>query len=529
MSTTAPGQDALPMAVTDNGPTPEAAKGYRRRRSGSNVKSAALASGIPIAYAWLFAVCMSGIAVFYCLVNPYQKTPELLALSTLVYSLASLPMALFLFRGRRYQVPAFEAHCLFLAFCFGFAGYVPIPESSNQVLGIKESDLVKAELCALLGVTALLLGYYVIGTRLVRHVRRFGIRRTMEVGRIEWLAWGACLTGIAFQLAGKKLGLSVLSQFVGMGFTLGFFGLLVLGFQGGLSFLSLCCLVGGLLPWFLVYRSGLNAGQLAGVVTLTCWMGLIILRAKGHVPVPLFLGAIAFFLALQPVKFYVRELAWKEGLDLGPVQTIQAYRDGFLDYYGSVRAFWQKSGTTFQDSFTRVNHLSTTAAIIRDTPDREPFIRGASYYPLLIKFIPRVIWPNKPEERFGNDWARRYGYLNENDFDTSFNLAWLPEMYMNFGWGGVAAIMLLVGVLFRFLWRWLMENPVSALHYIIAICLAQSLVFTESNMSLMLGGVFVFIIFLWLLGLLLSALGLYVQQPAAAAGQSVALPSRANL
>jgi hypothetical protein len=147
---------------------------------------------------------------------------------------------------------------------------------------------------------------------------------------------------------------------------------------------------------------------------------------------------------------------------------------------------------------SRINHLVTMAAIVRDTPARLPFIHGDSYRPLLTKWIPRALWPGKPEERLGNGWAQRYGFLGEHDSGTSYNLPWEPEMFMNFGWPGVVGISFLLGVGYRLLWRRCMAQPETAIQYAIGLTLAQTLVFTESNFSLQVGTVVILGILLWI-------------------------------
>jgi hypothetical protein len=290
-------------------------------------------------------------------------------------------------------------------------------------------------------------------------------------------------------------------------YRLGFFGLLTLAMSKQVGIVSQIAVFVFLLPMALLLGSGLSNGQLAGVVTMVGWVSLVVMRTKKRVPVELLIGAFLFFLIFQPVKFYVREIAWTEGVDLGPIQTIKMYVQGFRETYGSANGLFKGHSDTLNNSFTRINHLATTAAIIRDTPSQQPFILGSSYLPLLTKWIPRVIWPNKPEERFGNEWARQYGYLGQNDTVTSFNLPWLPETYMNFGWYGIVGIMLLIGILYRYLWVILMENSQIPVGYTVALVVAQSLVFSESNFSLQVGSLIIFAVVLWFLSVFLTLAG----------------------
>jgi hypothetical protein len=280
-----------------------------------------------------------------------------------------------------------------------------------------------------------------------------------------------------------------------------------------------------IVPVEVLINSGLNNGQLAGVVTLACWVSLVILRIWRRISLLLLAGAFVFFIILQPVKFYVRDLSWNQGVAMGPVDTMEAYATGFQQVYGTSKAMINDSKDNFENSFARINHLATTASIIRDTPNPQPYQMGATYMPLFTKWIPRMFWPDKPVEGTGHEWAMRYGYLGEEDSGTSFNLPWLPEMYMNFGWPGVFGLMFLLGIIFRLLWSWLMGSAGRPLEYAVAIVFAQSLVFAESNFSLMFGGIIVFAIILVLLLLMARLLGFY-ETPAVSARRAGTQPSR---
>lgn len=87
------------------------------------------------------------------------------------------------------------------------------------------------------------------------------------------------------------------------------------------------------------------------------------------------------------------------------------------------RSDWLNVKTNVTSSAVGDGRADDTAALDRGA------VGKTIYLPLLTKMIPRSLWPNKPDERFGNDWARRYGYLRD-DYSTSYNLPWLPEQYM---------------------------------------------------------------------------------------------------
>lgn len=480
---------------------PETDKSARRptRRRGAAAASGQ-SNSIPSYYAFLFAVGMLLLIGYYVLVNPNHKPARTLELAALVMGLGSVPAWWFLKRGTLSQVPVLEAHCMFYALCFGLPGVLPLPEMTSA-MSVDETDMQRALLGTSLGLLALLAGYYWAGSKIASGLRPLNPGQGISLDTLEWLGWGGCVGGIFLDYFGTHFTVANLTgQIAGKIYTLGFYLLLLLALGKQASGITRMIVFLVLLPLVFFLHSGISNGQLAGVVTLLCWISMAIMRTRKRIPVELLVFAFLFFIVLQPVKFYVRELAWGEGVALGPIQTVQAYMDGFMNTYGSVGELAASKNDTFEQSFSRINHLSTTAAIMRDTPALHPYIWGGSYLPLLTKMIPRFLWPDKPDESFGNSWTHRYGYLGENDSSTSFNLPWLPEMYMNFGWFGIIGVMFLLGLLYRCLWVWLMGQATTTIAYVIALVFSQSMIISESNLSMQLGGLIILSVMLWLFG-----------------------------
>jgi hypothetical protein len=64
-------------------------------------------------------------------------------------------------------------------------------------------------------------------------------------------------------------------------------------------------------------------------------------------------------------------------------------------------------------------------------------------------FIPHVIWPNKPNINFGNQYAHTVGMLGSDDYTTGISFGMFSEAYYIAGWFGLlVAIPLLVGAMF---------------------------------------------------------------------------------
>lgn len=470
-------------------------------------------TSIPKHYSYLYVFGLLALILYFDISDPNNGNSTTLFLASSVMVITCLPMAVFLFRGKIYQVPALESHCLFYAMSFGFAGFLPVPAMGGAGT-ITEAMMDVALINTFIGLVALLVGYYFAGPKLLKKVQPMNIDLGFSLATLEKLAWLASVScAILAVLAGHFKSLELVGQIALFTYALSFYLLLVLALDKKISPTSRLGVFGLLLPYQILFNSGLGGGQLAGLVILLCWLSLVILRCWRHIPVYLLAGAFLFFIIFQPVKMHVRNMVSETGANLGPAAMIKAYTEGFFETYGSSRDMIANGKDNFDDSFERVNHLALFSAIIRDTPSSQPYLYGQTYIPLLTKPIPRLIWPGKPKEILGNTWAVKYGFLSDLDSGTSFNLPWLPEMYMNGGVVGVVVVMFLLGILFRYLWIHLMNASIGVATYAVALVFAQSLVFVESNLSMMLGGVIMFAMFLWVLFKILAYFKLYSPPP----------------
>lgn len=110
----------------------------------------------------------------------------------------------------------------------------------------------------------------------------------------------------------------------------------------------------------------------------------------------------------------VRSRNWSEG-----------YLSGVGDPFGSATLVWQVF------------------------PDREPFRHGQTLLVTLLGFIPRAVWPDKPVG-IGKDITRYYvGPFYQPVEGYSVTVTLPADLYVNFGWPGIAIGGLLIGIAFR--------------------------------------------------------------------------------
>jgi len=137
----------------------------------------------------------------------------------------------------------------------------------------------------------------------------------------------------------------------------------------------------------------------------------------------------------------------------------------------------------------RFDLTHTFAFIIDYTPSQVPYLAGQSYQDLLWKAVPRVLYPAKPVENWGNELGHRFGWLAPDDDDTTVNLPQMIELYLNFGPVGIPLGMFAIGLIYAGLIRLLYRDR-SAVQGLITIFIMSMLFNIESNFSLVFGGLF---------------------------------------
>jgi hypothetical protein len=83
--------------------------------------------------------------------------------------------------------------------------------------------------------------------------------------------------------------------------------------------------------------------------------------------------------------------------------------------------------------------------IVNGTEKGVPFQDGYTLTPILAAFIPRLIWPDKPDVPTGRLVNKAFTFAEQEE--TYISPSHIGEMYWNFGWAGVLVGMTVVGAL----------------------------------------------------------------------------------
>jgi hypothetical protein len=123
-----------------------------------------------------------------------------------------------------------------------------------------------------------------------------------------------------------------------------------------------------------------------------------------------------------------------------------------LQEYEDLQA--QQQLTTRQTVLSRATTLNQLSQVGRVVAE-EGFLDGQTLEYLGYAFIPRFIWPEKPVIAKGSWFALRIGQANvsaDGQIQNSVNMTIPGELYLNFGWVGVVAGLLILGALLAVLW-----------------------------------------------------------------------------
>lgn len=136
----------------------------------------------------------------------------------------------------------------------------------------------------------------------------------------------------------------------------------------------------------------------------------------------------------------------------------------------------------------RIALVSTLQRVVELTPHTVPFWGGATFANLVTNPVPRFLWHDKPKEVMGQTFGHRYRLIDDRDMNTSMNLPWLIEFYVNFGLPGVFIGMALAGGMMAALEWLLLRDALPDVQIVAGWALVFPLTYQASNVSLMLGG-----------------------------------------
>lgn len=154
-----------------------------------------------------------------------------------------------------------------------------------------------------------------------------------------------------------------------------------------------------------------------------------------------FLFILGFSVLFNPVKMDYRQIDFSGKSVFYRVQVIQEL---IVDNKQSENIESEEEKNTF---WRLTYPMSAISMAQEKTPTKVPYWEGESYLNLIYKFIPRIIWRDKPKEEMGQLFGHRYEILDKWNFTTSMNTPLITEGYINFGFFGFFGIFILMSYL----------------------------------------------------------------------------------
>jgi hypothetical protein len=181
--------------------------------------------------------------------------------------------------------------------------------------------------------------------------------------------------------------------------------------------------------------------MLAGVLMI---MTIVLVDAK--IPKWWLLGALVFVIVVFPIfQAYRTEIHGNRGIartavvqNLGKIFALTlSAEDRVNSGLDRAQTFWERSSL-----------LGSVDMIVTKTGNGVAYQQGHTLTPLIATFIPKILWPDKPDVATGQLVNHEF-HVTDGD-DVYISPSTLGELYWNFGWTGVIGGMCLIGGILGF-------------------------------------------------------------------------------
>jgi hypothetical protein len=440
--------------------------------------------------AWL-VIWIAGALVSWCYASSDTDCEQAKLISATTMIVAALP----LFRHLRNGEPAFPLYALnTLYYAVGFAmGSFFTPSQEKYRVDFEPSNLLFGTCICLLAVCSQIAGY-----RLARgnigssHSHASTIAR-LSLTQLRTCGWCLLVLGHASLFFPSIANVPSFGQFTKLSGLAGASVLFYCALSSGMSQQYRMVLFGVIFP--LVVWTGLLTGSIAEGLRYIM-LGILVAAAVRRYRVAGYcaLAGIALYFIFNPLKMQYRAATWNSVSELSWSQKsllMWSLIDArYLSVDGSNFSNSTPSSEGRNAAIDRIDQLYLLLRVIRETPERVPYWYGKTFVSLPVMLVPRVLWPDKPVRGLGQQFGQAYGILGPMDFTTSVNTPWLVELYANFGVVGVVAGMCIFGMCFRYIEVNLLNNLGANHSAILMIGVFGPLIYPESDISLMWGGVF---------------------------------------
>lgn len=178
--------------------------------------------------------------------------------------------------------------------------------------------------------------------------------------------------------------------------------------------------------------------------------------SKGAFLAPIMVAIVALYYLKSSIRF--RHLVYLLPFVFLLFPVFNTYRNYSFDDQAQVTSAAQvTSNALIEHGMSRFYGIDSLTLVIRDTPDVMDYQFGKTILPLLIAWIPRQLWEEKPTISFGKLFAETYMGEFFAGTGTSASPTLLGEAYLNLHFPGVLLVAFLSGVIIRSTYVWLIK------------------------------------------------------------------------
>jgi hypothetical protein len=440
---------------------------------------------------WLVAIAITVFHVYAFISEPSVRVMA----AGLISATALIPAYLWCRRPESYGLPIFPLFALTFVVKYAY----PLAGDDDMITIYTEEEGMTAGLTVafflLIGTAA---WYWVQGY--VPRAR--GMVRAMRPGRGDFLFIGFILCATLFNLSmvGQWFyieGWTSVIRAAALG--LASVGIFVLGYRAGAGELTIPKRVAFLVALGLFIVSHSMSLLLVDVMVATTFAMAAYVIGGGKVPWKTAAVLVGVFAMLHQGKEEMRSEYWERDYSK-PVQIYEypEFLAKWIDY--GVREL--NTPANDQKSWTLSQRLSLIPLLLKvqaETPERYPYMNGATYAVIPQLLIPRIFNPNKLTAHEGSHRLSIYYGLQTREATETSTIAWGPfiEAYANFGMLGIIALGIVVGALNGAVAKAATGVPILSLRMLVAIVFTALALQVEWTAGVYVSALFQSLVIIW--------------------------------
>ena len=238
--------------------------------------------------------------------------------------------------------------------------------------------------------------------------------------------------------------------------------------------------------------AGISSGWLGSFVGVAIMAAAVYVYERRKLPLIAIMIGVPIVLFLQPGKEKFRQQYWRPGASESYVERFNFWMNTSWNEWAETlsNADEERARNLSNQTLGRLSLLQQTANVMESTPERVPYQNGRLYSYMLVTFVPRFFWPDKPSVNDSNRWYQvAYRVTASKELNgVSIGVGYLPESYINFGWFGPPVVMFCLGILLGLFDRIFLRPGSGLLLNSIGVALLPQLVPVEGQLAQYIAG-----------------------------------------